>query len=147
MKKMIISRSQLRQLNEENNVNVSLNSTGNTIPAFTNTIVQNKPDIMAAGKMGDPIIHISNPNSQNGSNDNAITQHVEVGKGESIENAMEKQLNPTATSTGGDVEISGDGVYEGKRYSKKAIEEARLAKMRAEGRVMTKKQLREQFKK
>jgi len=147
MKKMIISRSQLRQLNEENNVNVSLNSTGNTIPAFTNTIVQNKPDIMAAGKMGDPIIHISNPNSQNGSNDNSITQHVEVGKGESIENAMEKQLNPTATSTGGDVEISGDGVYEGKTYSKKAIEEARLAKMRAEGRVMTKKQLREQFKK
>lgn len=146
MKRMIITTRQLGCLNEENNVNVSLNATGNNISSFTNAVTQNKPDILAAGKMGDPIIHISNPNSQNGSNDNAITQHVEVGQGESIENAMEKQLNPTATSTGGDVEISGDGVKEMTCYSKKSVEEARLAKMRSEGKVMTKKQLRESFK-
>ena len=118
---MIITTRQLGCLNEENNVNVSLNATGNNISSFTNAVTQNKPDILAAGKMGDPIIHISNPNSQNGSNDDAITQHVEVGQGESIENAMQKQLNPTA------------------------VEEARLAKMRNEGRIMTKKELRESF--
>ena len=145
MKRMIINAKQLSCLNEENNVNLSLNTNGNSIASYTNTITQNRSDINQASKMGDPIIHISNPSSQNGSNDNAITQHVEVGKGESIEGAMEKQLNPTATSTGGDVEISGDGIYE-TRFNKKKVEEARLAKIRAEGRVMTKKQLRESFK-
>lgn len=146
MKKLIITSEQLHCLEEENNVNLSLNAKSNDIPAFTNAVTQNKPDITAAGKMGDPIIHISNPNSQNGSNDSSITQHVEVDKGESIEDAMSQQLNPTATSAGGDVEVSGDGVYEGKAFSKKVIEEARLKKMKAEGRVLTKKQLRESFK-
>ena len=143
MKRLVITSKQLARLDEENNVNLSLNAKGNDIPSFTNAVTQNRSDITAAGKMGDPIIHISNPNSQNGSNDNAITQHVEVGKGESIENAMTQQLNPTATSAGGDVEVSGDGVYETKSFSKKEIEEARLMKMKNEGRVMTKKQLRE----
>lgn len=146
MKRLVITSKQLARLDEENNVNVSLNARGNDIPSFTNAVTQNRTDITAAGKMGDPIIHISNPNSQNGSNDNSITQHVEVGKGESIETAMQQQLNPTATSAGGDVEISGDGVYETKSFSKKEIEEARLMKIRTEGRVMTKKQLRESFK-
>ena len=146
MKRIIISSKQLSCLNEENNVNVSLQTTGSSIPAMVNAVTQNKPDISQASKIGDPIVHISNPNAQNGSNDNQMTQHVEVGKGETIEKAMQNQLNPTATSLGGDVEISGDGIYETKAYRKKDIEEARLMNMRNEGRVMTKKQLRESFK-
>ena len=142
MKRMIITARQLSCLNEENNVNLSLNTNGNSIASYTNAITQNKPDIAQASKMGDPIIHLSNPSSQNGSNDNALTQHVEVGKGESIEGAMQNQLNPTATSTGGDVEISGDGLRE-TRYDKKSVEKARLAKMKAEGRVMSKWELTE----
>lgn len=123
--KIVLKKGQFKKINEQNNVNLSLNATGRTIPSMTNAVTQNKPDIAAASKMGDPIIHISNPSSQNGSNDDAITQHVEVGKGESIENAMETQLNPTATSTGGDVEISGDGLQEVARYTKKTVEEMR----------------------
>lgn len=146
MKRLIISSKQLHCLNEENNVNVGLQSTGNSIPALINTVTQNKPDINQASKIGDPIVHISNPNSQNGSNDNQMTQHVEVGKGETIEKAMQNQLNPTATGLGGDVEISGDGISESKSYTKKDIERARLKKIRAEGVVMTKKQLRESIK-
>ena len=42
------------------------------------------------------------------------------------EAAMEKQLNPTATSTGGDVEVSGDGLKEVARYTKRQVDEARL---------------------
>lgn len=145
MKRLIITSKQLGCLNEENNINVSIDTTGNTIPSYTNAITANRDDIANAGKIGDPIIHMSNPNSQNGSNDNSITQHVEVGKGESIERAMQNQLNPTAIGQGGDVEISGDGVYEEKAYAKREIEEARLKKMRAEGKVMTKKQLKESF--
>ena len=146
MKRIIISSKQLSCLNEENNVNVGLQTTANTIPAMVNTVSQNRPDISQASKLGDPIIHISNPSSQAGSNDNQVTQHVEVGKGDSIESAMQAQLNPTATGNGGDVEISGDGISEVKAYRKKDIEEARLRKMKNEGKVMTKKQLRESFK-
>ena len=144
MKTLIISQRHLQCLEEENNVNVGLQSTANTIPALVNAVTQNKPDINQASKIGDPVIHISNPNSQNGSDDNALTQHVEVGKGDTIERAMQTQLNPAATGTGGDVEISGDGISEAV-YTKKAVEEARLRKMMHEGTVMTKKQLKESF--
>ena len=146
MKRMIINARQLSCLNEENNVNIGLQTTANTIPSMVNTVTQNKADINQASKVGDPVIHISNPNSQNGSNDNALTQHVEVEKGDTIERAMQNQLNPAATGTGGDVEISGDGISESKSFSKKDIEKARLAKMKNEGTVLTKKQLRESFK-
>lgn len=133
-------------LNEENNVNVGLQTTANTVGAITNTVTQNMSDINQASKIGDPVIHISNPNSQNGSNDNSLTQHVEVEKGDTIERAMQNQLNPAATGMGGDVEISGDGISEEKTYTKRDIEKARLAKIKSEGTVLTKRQLRETFR-
>lgn len=133
-------------LNEENNVNVGLQTTANTVGAITNTVTQNMSDINQASKVGDPVIHISNPNSQNGSNDDALTQHVEVEKGDTIERAMQNQLNPAATGMGGDVEISGDGISEEKTYTKRDIEKARLAKIKSEGTVLTKRQLRETFR-
>ena len=60
-------------------MNVGLQSTANTIPSLVNTVSQNRADINQASKLGDPVIHISNPNSQNGSDDTKLTQHVEVG--------------------------------------------------------------------
>jgi hypothetical protein len=135
------------EVNEENNVNVSLNTNGNTIPSVVSTIDQNMPKINQASKTGDPIIHISNPSSQNGTNDEQFTQHVEVGRGQTIQQAAQSQLNPSATNNGGDIEISGPGIQEGKSYTKRDIERARLAKIRAEGKVMTKKQLKESLMK
>jgi hypothetical protein len=41
--------------------------------------------------------------------------------------------------------VSGDGISETKSFSKKSIEEARLKKMKKEGKVMTKFELRESF--
>lgn len=147
MKRIVINTRQLDKcLNEENNVNVSLSTTASTVPSVVNTITQNMPKINQASKVGDPIIHVSNPNSQNGTNDSQFTQHVEVEPGQTIQQAAQQQLNPSATSNGGDVEISGPGISEEKSYTKGAIENARLKKIRQEGRVMTKKQLRESFK-
>ena len=147
MKKIVINPKQLRHcLNEQNNVNVGISTTGKTIPAIMNAVDQNQSDIAQASKVGDPILHISNPNSQNGSNDDAFTQHVEVNKGDTIASAMQNQLNPSATGNGGDIEVSGDGISERKVFSKKQIEEARIRKMRAEGVVTTKKRLTEFLK-
>jgi hypothetical protein len=148
-KKIILTNVQLYEVlrrvkeavNEENNVNVSLNTTGNTISSLVNTVSQNKSQINNASRMGDPVIHISNPSAQNGSDDNQLTQHVEVEKGQTIEKAMQDQLNPAATASNSDVEISGPGVSEGRCFSKKAIEEMRLGRCK----TYTKKQLDEAF--
>lgn len=146
MKKLIITTKQLSRIDEENNVNVAVNTNGNTVSDAINAVTRAKPDITKAGNIGDPVLHISNLASQGGSNDNQITQHVEVGANETPEQAMAAQLNPNATSNGTDIEVSGDGLKEGKIFKKREIEEARLRKMKLEGRVMTKKQLRESFK-
>ena len=60
MKKIVINPKQLRHcLNEQNNVNVGISTTGKTIPAIMNAVDQNQGDIAQASKVGDPILHIS----------------------------------------------------------------------------------------
>lgn len=146
MKKIIISNSQLKKvLAEENTTNVQVNTTGNSIPSLTNAVMQNQPKITNAAKTGDVSLHLSNPSAQAGSNDNIVTQHVEVGQGENISNAITKQVNPTALSQGGDVEVSGPGISERKVFTKRMVEEARLKKMREEGVVLSKRALKESF--
>lgn len=146
MKKIIISNSQLKKvLAEENTTNVQVNTTGNSIPSLTNAVMQNQPKITNAAKTGDVSLHLSNPSAQAGSNDNIVTQHVEVGQGENISNAITKQVNPTALSQGGDVEVSGPGISERKVFTKRMVEEARLKKMREDGVVLTKRALKESF--
>lgn len=145
MKRIVVSTNQAKMLAEENNVNVSIQTTGNTIPAAINAVTNAKPKISNASKVGDPILHVSNPNSTNGSNDNQITQHVEVPAGETPEQAMQSQLNPAATN-GGDIEISGEGISEGKITSKKELEKLRLKVIKENGTVFTKKSLMESFK-
>ena len=145
MKKVIISKSQLDEvLKEENNTTVQINSTGNTIPAVTNALNQSRPEITNAGKYGDVSLHISNPNLV-GSNDSVPTQHVEVERGQTVDQAIQQQVNPTVLGDGGSVDVSGDGISETKSFSKKSIEEARLKKIKKEGKVMTKFELRESF--
>ena len=89
-------------------------------------------------------MHISNPNLV-GNNDNVPPQHVEVEKGQNVNQAIQQQVNPTVLSDGGAIDVSGDGISETKSFSKKAIEEARLRKIKNEGKVMTKFELRESF--
>ena len=140
-KKIILTRQQLNEvLKEENTTTVQLNPTGNTVPALTNAVINNQPEITKASKYGDVNLHFSSQ-KLNGSNDTVPTQHVEVEKGQNVNQAIQQQVNPTVLSDGGDVEVSGDGISEKKTYSKRQIEEARLRKMREEGVVMTKGQL------
>lgn len=145
-KKIVLTTEQLsRILREENTTTVQLNTTGNTIPSVTNTLLQNQDKIRAASKYGDVDLHFSNPNAGNGSNDTVPTQHVEVNDGQNISQAITQQVNPTVLSDGGDIEVSGDGVNEGKKFSKRMVEEARLDKIRQNGIVITKKALNESF--
>ena len=110
------------QISEENNVNVSINSTANTVSGVENALMQNKDQINNASKMGDPVIHVQNNNSNAGTNDTQFTQHVDVQKGQTPEQAVRQQLNATAIAQGSGVEISGPGLSECK-FTKKQISE------------------------
>ena len=145
-KKIVLTTEQLnRILREENTTTVQLNTTGNTIPSVTNTLLQNQDKIRSASKYGDVDLHFSNPNAANGSNDTVPTQHVEVNDGQNISQAINQQVNPTVLADGGDIEVSGDGVSEWKKFSKRMVEEARLDKIRQNGIVITKRALSESF--
>lgn len=145
IKRIILTRKQLNEvLKEENTTTVQINSTGSTIPAVTNALNQSRSEITNAGKYGDVSLHISNPNLV-GSNDSVPTQHVEVERGQTVDQAIQQQVNPTVLGDGGSVDVSGDGISETKSFSKKSIEEARLKKIKKEGKVMTKFELRESF--
>lgn len=144
VKRIILTRQQLNEvLKEENTTTVQLNTTGNTITSLTNAVTSNQPEINNAGKYGDVNLHISSQNLV-GSNDSVPTQHVEVEKGQNVNQAIQQQVNPTVLGDGGDVEVSGDGISEYKTFSKKQIEEARLKKIH-EGYKITKRKLREHW--
>ena len=56
---------------------------------------------------------------------------------------MTAQANDDLIRNGGSVLLGGDGLGESYVFDKKTIEEVRLAKIKRDGRVMTKKELRE----
>ena len=70
-------------------------------------------------------------------------QGVNVAAGDTIQSAIAGQANDDLIRKGGSVLLGGDGLGESYIFNKKTIEEARLAKIKRDGRVMTKKELRE----
>ena len=122
--KIILKKGQFKKLNEEQNINLNLNSTGSTTSAIANAITQNQPAISDASKTGNPILHITNPNSSNGTDDNKPAAYVNVQQNQDIETAAKEQL-PSGGVGDRPVTIGGPGVTETARYTKKMVEEAR----------------------
>ena len=139
MKKIIITRSQLRQLNE-NMVNISAKAKGNSSADFVNTIgdVNTQNDINKAGRVGDVNLTISGPET----NDTQPVQTVNVAPGETPQSAIQNQANDDLIRAGGKIEVTGDGFGESKMFTKRMVEEARLDSMKKNGKIMTKKELR-----
>ncbi len=143
MKKIIISSKQLNCLNEEETVTIGVNAQNDTLADFSRaaTDPNTTADIQKAGNAGDVNLMVTGPNTT----DDAPTQMVDVPAGDTLQSAIAKQGNDELTRSGSAMKITGDGFGESKIFSKKTIEEARLKKMRDEGRVMTKKELKESF--
>ena len=144
MKKIIITRSQLNKLNE-NAVNIIAKAGGNTTSDYINTVsnVNTQADINKASRVGDVNLTISGPES----NDTQPVQTINVAPGETAQSAIQQQANDDLIRAGGKVEVSGDGfVNETKIFTKKMVEEARINSMRKNGKVMTKKELRDSVK-
>lgn len=144
MTRVIITRNQLRKLNE-NAVNIAAKAGGNTTSDFVNTIgnVNTQNDINKAGRVGDVNLTISGPES----NDTQPIQTVNVAPGETAQSAIQNQANDDLIRAGGKVEVSGDGFGESRIFTKKIVEEARVNSMRKNGKIMTKRELKENFKK
>lgn len=125
-------------------VNIATKAKGNSTADFVNTIgdVNTQNDINKAGRVGDVNLTISGPES----NDSQPIQTVNVAPGETPQSAIQNQANDDLIRAGGKVELSGDGFGESKVFSKRMVEEARLDSMKKNGKVMTKKELRESFK-
>ena len=143
MKKIIITRKQLKMLNE-NMVNITAKAGGNSMSDFINTVgnVNTQSDINKAGRVGDVNLTISGPES----NDTQPIQTVNVAPGETAQSAIQNQANDDLIRAGGKVEVSGDGFGESKIFTKKMVEEARIDSMRKTGKIMTKSELRNSVK-
>lgn len=143
MKKVIITRKQLKMLNE-NMVNITAKAGGNSMSDFINTVsnVNTQSDINKAGRVGDVNLTISGPES----NDTQPIQTVNVAPGETAQSAIQNQANDDLIRAGGKVEVSGDGFGESKIFTKKMVEEARIDSMKKTGKVMTKKELKNSVK-
>lgn len=143
MKKVIITRNQLKMINE-NMVNITAKAGGNSTSDFINTVgnVNTQNDINKASRVGDVNLTISGPES----NDTQPVQTVNVAPGETAQSAIQNQANDDLIRAGGKVEVTGDGFGESKIFTKKMVEEARIDSMRKTGKVMTKKELKNSVK-
>ena len=122
MKKILITKKQLKHINEEM-VNITAMAKGNSISDFSNTVsdTNTQSDINKASRVGDVNLTITGPDN----NDSQPTQTVNVGPGETPQNAIATQANDDLIRSGGSVKLTGDGFGESKIYYKKTIEEIR----------------------
>ena len=140
---MIITRSQLKALNEENTINISTMAKDNSLNSFSTAAADThtQSDIQKAKTAGDVNLVINGPKTS----DNMPRQEINVGAGDTVQDARAKQGNNELLQQGGSMQITGDGFGESKIYSKKMVEEARLKNMYNESKVFTKKQMNEKI--
>ncbi len=140
---MIITRSQLKALNEENTINISTMAKDNSLNSFSTAAADThiQSDIQKAKTAGDVNLVINGPKTS----DNMPRQEINVGEGDTVKKAIAKQGNNELLQQGGSMQITGDGFGESKIYSKKMVEEARLKNMYNESKVFTKKQMNEKI--
>ena len=141
MKRIIISQRHMQYLNEENTVNIAAQAKDNSLSSFSAaaTDTNTASDVQKAKTAGDVNLGVTGPDS----NDAQPKQVVNVAAGDTVQNAIADQASDDLIRNGGSVVLGGDGLGESYVFDKKTIEEARLAKMKRDGRVMTKKELRE----
>ena len=141
MKRIIISQRHMQYLNEENTVNIAAQAKDNSLSSFSAaaTDTNTTSDVQKAKTAGDVNLVITGPDS----NDAQPKQVVNVAAGDTIQSAIAGQANDDLIRKGGSVLLGGDGLGESYIFNKKTIEEARLAKIKRDGKVMTKKELRE----
>ena len=139
MKKLIISRNQLVQLCEDTTTlqfAVNDNSINNALSkGETQSKIQN-----AKSTFGNNVTAQFTPSD--GPGDSTITVPNAIGGINGASEALKDNSAEVQKALSNGMNVGVD-VTEMRKFSKKDIEEARLAKIRKDGRVMTKKELTE----
>lgn len=147
MKKIIVTRSQLKEVMKKKlkeDVDIAVKANGQTGQDYLTAIKDpNTTSDIQKAKSITPDVNavVSGPQTT----DSSPKIDVEVPAGGNISDVFSKQpeIGNAITNKGAQAFVHGDGFGESKQYSKKQIEEARLAEMRRTGTVMSKKELRE----
>ena len=141
-KKIIISRKQLKKLNEvELSVQATQNTSGAYADAVNNSNTQGDLKNLKGSTGSDPAAIISGPTTT----DKSPVVDVNVPAGMSPSSVMNNsQEIGNAINGGAAARIHGDGFpMESVKYTKKQLEETRLNNIKKNGTVYTKKSLRE----
>ena len=139
-KKIIITRNQLKKLNE---VDLSVTAAQNTGAAYglavNNADTRNQLRTLRQNSGEDTGAVVSGPNS----NENSGVVNVEVPKGKNPADVISQDPGISKAIEGGArALVTGTGFpMEGTRYTKKQLEEARLMSMLLKGRLTTKAKL------
>lgn len=130
-------------MNEENAINISARAVDDSLSSFSKAASSTDAasDIQKAKAMGDVNLVVTGP----GNDDNEPTQVIDVGAENTIQNAISTQGNDKLAQNGGTMILRGDGLGESYVFTKKALREARLAKIKREGKTYTKKDIIERF--
>ena len=145
MKKIVISHHQLLKLNEESNnpINIAAQASDNTLSSFAKaaTSPNTISDIQKAKSAGDVNVVVASPESR----DDQPTIVVDANKETPVADAIIQQANQELIGKGSRVKVQGDGLGESYVFTKKVLREARLAKIKKEGKTYTKKDIIERF--
>jgi hypothetical protein len=143
MRKIIINNNHLRHLYEENSVNIATQAKDNNLSSFVNVASNSntQSDIQKASVAGDVNLVVNGPKT----NDSQPTQQINVAAGDTLQNALTTQANDELIRNGGSVKITGDGLGETIVFTKKQLKEVRLANIKKNGRVLSKKDLIKTF--
>jgi len=136
-KKIIINREQLRRLNEVDlSVTAQQNTSADYGASLNNTNVRD--DLQKLKNTGDPGAIVSGPNT----NDQMPVVDVNVQTGMNPSDVLNEPSVSAAIKNGASARVHGDGFpMEGVKYTKKQLEEVRLANIKENGRICTKKTL------
>ena len=148
MKKIIITRSQLNEVEDVMKTQVTF--TGSNANEMGNNAQEKYNDATRTGLKPDAI-QMSGKSTRNNASDKDETtiafdptqSNIRGAVTNAVQNAVNNGADINKLNIVGNSEDVNNGVMEGKTYTKKQVEEARLYEMRRNGKVMTKRQLRE----
>ena len=138
MKKVVLNKKQVKYLEE---VNIVANATDNSLSSFSKAAsdTNTTADIQKAKTAGDVNLLVGGPDSS----DEQPIQAVNVAPGQTVSDAIGDQASDELIRNGSRVSVTGDGLGESIVFTKRILKEARLAKIKKDGKVMTKKELTE----
>lgn len=142
-RRVILKKSQLKRINEATSVNIAANAADNSLSAFSKvaTDTNTTADIQKAKVAGDVNLVVGGPDSS----DEQPVQTINVANGQTVADAISDQGSDELIRNGSRMCITGDGLGEAVVFTKKKLEEARLAKIKRDGVTLSKRELKEQF--